>query len=530
MPDSNEQKRLEALLSYEILDTPDEEEYANVVALAASILGVPDGYVTLLDKDRQWIKAALNKEHRGNSPLELSFCRHMIETHEPLVVEDASIHNIFKDYANVTGTPYIRFYAGVPLEAPEGGVLGALCVSDSQPRTITANQLQALRILAKQVQSQLELRRTTIQLQKALTDATEARKARDLFFASVSHDIRTPAAAIVGASQILNREKMPDAAHKLVEGIESHGKVLTLLLNNLLDLAKMDAGKFELVESAFDLAGLIREVAEGQAPIARSKGVDLVSEYDPNLSDNYLGDPLRIRQILGNLVSNAVKFTSKGTIRLTAKKGECGVLLSVFDTGIGIPPHRISSILNEFEQVDSSTQEKYGGTGLGLSIVSRLTALMHGTLSISSELGSGSVFSVELPLEPVQLSRLGTDLRTALVVDDNEINQLVLEALLLQLGVKADVAGTVSEANRFLAGNQYDLVLLDERLPDGRGSELARSIRSGGPSSNAVLLGISAAVEEQDQLLTKASGMNAHLPKPFTASQLETAVRSAKRS
>jgi len=526
--ESAEQRRVDALLSYEILDSPDEEEYGNIVALAASILGVPDAYVTLLDKDRQWIKAALDASVRGTGPLELSFCRHMIQTREPLIVEDASVHEIFKDYANVTGVPYIRFYAGVPLEAPEGEVLGALCVTDSKPRHINEEQMRALSILARQVQSQMELRRTTIQLHKALVAAQDARKSRDLFFASISHDIRTPAAAIVGASQILNTERLPEAAHKLVEGIESHGKVLTLLLNNLLDLAKMDAGKFELAESPFDLSALVREMVDGHLPIARSKGIDLVADYDPELGKTFIGDSLRIRQIIGNLLSNAIKFTGNGSVRISAKKRGRGVRLSVADSGIGIPPERIATILNEYEQAESTTHQRYGGTGLGLSIVSRLTALMNGDLSITSEPGKGSEFTVEIPLKPVQVSGLTLDLKRALIVDDNAVNQMVIEAQVAQLGIPADLAGTAAEARVLFEQNIYDLILLDERLPDGKGTELAAEIRASNTSSEAVLLGISAAVEDEQRHAFEKAGMNGHLAKPFTADQLAMAIRSTR--
>ena len=523
-----EQKRLDVLYSYHLLDASIADEYANVVALAANILGVPDGYVTLLDHDRQWIKAAVNPDCIGSGPMEDSFCRHMINTHQPMVVEDASLHEIFKAYENVTGSPYIRFYAGVPLEAPEGEVLGALCVTDSKPRQISEEQIRVLQILAKQVQNQMELRRTSIRLQAALLEAEEARKSRDLFFASVSHDIRTPAAAIVGASHILSHEKLPDNALKLVEGIEIQGKLLTLLINNLLDLAKLDAGKFELVKSTFDLSTLVREVIEGQNPVARGKNIDLCWSYAPELGTTVVGDPLRLRQILGNLISNAIKFTSEGSVVLSASKSETGILLTVTDTGIGIPADRLDAVLHEYEQADTHTQSKYGGTGLGLSIVSKLTALMNGKLTIASEIGKGSAFAVDLPLEEVRLSDLDREIKRALIVDDNEINQLVAESILSDLKIQTDVAGSIAKAKVLITEHHYDLVLLDEHLPDGRGTDLAKIIRENPNNSQVIVLGISASVEESDVQSYHAAGMNGYMSKPFTVGQLQTALRSAQ--
>jgi signal transduction histidine kinase/ActR/RegA family two-component response regulator len=529
MPYTDELKRLEALLSYEILDTPEEEEYANIVSLAASILGVPDAYVTLLGKDQQWIKSATSGGAHGTS-LDVSFCRHMIPTGEPLVVEDASQHDLFKEYENVTGSPHIRFYAGVPFEAPEGGVLGALCVTDTKPRQITEAQLKSLKVLSQQVRSLLELRRTSIRLQKALAEATEARKSRDLFFASVSHDIRTPAAAIVGASEVLAKQKLDEESCKLVAGIESNGKTLTMLLNNLLDLAKMDAGKFELVESVFNLRALVREVIDGQIPVARSKNVDLTWSYDRSLGNIFKGDPLRIRQILGNLLSNAVKFTRHGTVRLSVTKAETGINLRITDSGIGIPTDRLDAIMGEYEQADASTHEHYGGSGLGLSIVWKLTSLMKGHLDVQSVVGRGSVFSVTLPLPSFELSQTVAGLKNALIVEDSEVNRIIVDSLLKQSGIQADQAATARDARRLLTLNKYDLILLDERLPDGLGTDVAREVRSNSLNAETTIIGISAASDESQVRFALEAGMNGFLAKPFTLEQLETTIMAAPKT
>jgi len=528
MTGTTEERRLEALRSFEILDSPEEEEYSNITALAAGIMGVPEAAITFIDEDRQFVKSSVLAGGPLTTTLDVSFCRHMVATHQPLIVEDASRHDIFRTYSNVVEDPHLRFYAGVPLEAPEGEFLGALCVVDYKARSITTEQLKVLRMLANQVEDQLELRRSSRLLKSALDEAMEARKARDTFFASISHDIRTPAAAIVGAAELLSRSDHDEATGRLVRGIRANGNTLVLLLNNLLDLAKVEAGKFEVVNSVFDLMALCGEVMDNQAGLASPKGVSLVCDYASDLGHTFHGDPLRIRQVLANLVSNAVKFTRQGSVRLEVARDGNDVRFEVVDTGIGIPADRLDKVFQEYEQADGNTAAGYGGTGLGLAIVSKLVDLMGGRIGIESTVGEGSTFSVWLPLQPAEFQgseQVNARLR-ALIVDDNEVSLLLLESLLEDVGIESDQASTGKEARRALRETQYDFIFLDERLDDARGTELAREIRADASVRQGTIISISASTDEEERRKFLAAGMDGFLPKPFSPAELEALVRA----
>ncbi|HEY0866089.1 MAG TPA: ATP-binding protein [Fimbriimonas sp.] len=524
MTQVQEERRLETLLSYDILDSPEEEQYNDLVQLAATILGVPAALITLIDRDRQWFKSRIGFEEQETS-LELAFCRHMVPTGQPLVVADASKHKTFANYPNVIGNPHIRFYAGVPLQAPEGEVLGALCAIDYKPREITEEQLNALKILGRQVEVQLELRRKSRQLQVALDEVVQARRARDTFFATISHDIRTPVSAIVGGSQLLSRCDEPERANLIANGIAASAKTLLHLLNNLLDLAKMESGRLELVESSFDLPALLQETLDSVCSIGSSKGVESRLTIGEGLATRYVGDALRVRQVLGNLLSNALKFTTKGVVELCVEGRGEEVVFEVRDSGIGIQPDRLKAIFEEFEQASAHTQTQFGGTGLGLSIVMRLTELMSGWVEVESEPGKGSIFRVTLPLVPDEGTShpAGRKVSHALIVEDNEVHRLILESMLDDYKVSCVHAGSCAEARRVFQEEDFDAVFLDQQLPDGLGTGLAREFRAL-RGKNVLIFGISAAIGAQVRRAYQAAGMDGCLTKPFSRDEISSLV------
>ncbi|MEO8526703.1 MAG: PAS domain S-box protein, partial [Caldimonas sp.] len=339
-----------------------------------------------------------------------------------------------------------------------------------------------------------ERRRLDAALAAARDAAEAASRAKSAFLANTSHEIRTPLNGLLGLARLALRETIAPATRKLhLEQILASAQGLEGILSDILDFSKIEAGKFTLEASAFDLRELLAAVQASYRPLAESKGLAFELEIDPRLAAIVVGDPVRIRQILGNYITNAVKFTSQGSIRVVAEPGRTvGVRLAVVDTGAGVDTHLQQLLFQPFSQGDSSTTRRFGGTGLGLSICRQLAQLMGGEVGAESTPGEGSIFWAELPLPPAMLpgESLGSEaseceqLQDAriLLVEDNPVNMMIAAATLAQWGV--DVAEArdgrmaieaVHEAAR--RGRPFDLVLMDVQMPVMSGHEAAAELR-----------------------------------------------------
>ncbi len=403
--------RAAAIARYAILDTARESEFDDIVEIAAEICGTPVSLITLIDHDRQWFKA----EHGAGiseTPLNQSMCRKLIHLGEVAVVPDASKDTRFDDNPLVSGDMHIRFYAGAPLETPDGVPIGMLCVIDTQPRDLTAQQSLMLRALARQVMVQLELRKAlrdqTIisgQLEEARNKADEENAAKTEFLANISHEIRNPMNAILGISGILGMSgPLNEKQQQFVKTLKMSADNLLTLVNDLLDISKIEARSLELEEISFNLPQIVDDVAAMMAVRMIEKNLEIAIDTESVKHRNFIGDPNRLRQILLNLCTNAVKFTEHGTIAITVTAANSAypthqdIEIIVSDSGIGIADDKLETIFERFTQADSSITRKYGGTGLGLSITRTLVQVMGGTITAQSKAGEGSVFTVKLTL------------------------------------------------------------------------------------------------------------------------------------
>jgi PAS domain S-box-containing protein len=380
--------------------------------------------------------------------------------------------------------------------------------------------------------------------------AESATQAKSRFLASMSHEIRTPMNGVLGFADLLLAANLPAAQHEQVRMIAESGRMMMQILNEILDHSKIEAGQMAITSERVDLVHAIRRSVRLFESAARQKGIGLVLELDPELPRWIASDGLRLRQIVTNLVGNAVKFTRSGDVRVVARMiepaGTKRLRVEVTDTGPGIPPDRFEAIFGEFVQVESGPLRAQGGTGLGLSISRSLARLMGGTILIESEFGVGSRFSLDLPLVedptadavsdapvPAGAAEPATGALPArvLVAEDNEINQRLICTVLAQLDIQCDVApdGRAAIAAALQAearGQGYDLVLMDLQMPEVDGFEAVRGIRAAGLGpAELPVVALTANAYQEDIRAALAAGMQDHLAKPVDLTALTAVLR-----
>jgi PAS domain S-box-containing protein len=370
----------------------------------------------------------------------------------------------------------------------------------------------------------------------ALKQAEQASRAKNLFLANMSHELRTPFDAVIGLLQLLEQSHLDERQRDYVDKAQQSARSLLNLLADLLDVSRIEAGKLELEEAPFSLHGLIAGVVALFSPTARAKGLILDSHLDPELADIWIGDRARLLQILTNLVSNAVKFTSQGAIRIRVEPAEpAGVRLHVTDQGIGIAPEHLGVIFDSFQQLDPSLTRRLSGTGLGLAICKGLVGRLGGEIQVESTPGVGSRFSVVVPLRPDpapgraappvagSLSQRPASappnlngLRL-LVAEDSEVNRFVAQEMLSQLGAQVEVAEHGEAAVRLAleAEPGYDLILMDLQMPVLNGLEASRRLRATPRTRALPMLAMTANVRAADRLAAEQAGMSGFLAKPI---------------
>ncbi len=407
-----------------------------------------------------------------------------------------------------------------PLRDSSGAVIGALGVALD-----VTEQMQA-----------------TAELVRARDAAEAATRAKSAFLATMSHEIRTPLNAVIGMADLLLDTPMSGEQRRYAETVRTSGDMLLAVINDILDFSKIEAGNMELERHSFDPRATLAEVIELLAPRAAAKGLGLAAAVDIGVPSRVVGDPTRLRQILVNLVGNAVKFTDQGEVlvraqcRLRPADDHLDLALLVSDTGIGIPANRLIRLFHPFSQVDASTTRRYGGTGLGLAICKRLSELMGGTISVQSEPGQGSSFTVILPVGLASAAPHVVQTRDEapasfrplriLLAEDNSVNQQVALHMLKHLGYSADLAADGLAVLRACATNNYDVVLMDVQMPDLDGLEATRRLRAELPPERLPrIIAMTATAMAGVRVACLAAGMNDYLSKPVQRVELAAALR-----
>jgi signal transduction histidine kinase len=398
-----------------------------------------------------------------------------------------------------------------------------------------------LRLRAQRRVHELFLRDQVLkeQLQAAHAAAQAAVRAKSEFLANMSHEIRTPMTAMLGMTELLQLSELAPAQREFADTIARSGEALLQIVNDILDFSKIEAGQLSIEEIGFDLGELLQDVRELLLIKARQRGLALEIDFASELPHQIRADPTRIRQVLVNLVGNAIKFTHEGGVILRASSRErladdsFLLDLAVADSGIGIPAEQRGRVFEAFTQADTSTTRRYGGTGLGLAICNRLSVLMGGALSLESELGKGSTFHLTIPVrvdtgaaqvkaESLPAPAAGSFSGRILLVEDNPENQALAVRILQHFGCQVDHASDGAEALARLESGRYDLVFMDCHMPILNGYDATRAIRAkeaAGQHLPIVALSASVLPEERQKCLDV--GMDDYVAKPFSRRDLE---------
>jgi len=539
--DVNEEARLQALWASGLLDTPAEPAFDALTKIAATAAKAPVALVSLVDKDRQWFKSrhGLDLEE---TPRTSSFCAWTILTDDVLWVEDATLDPRFRNLPFVAGPGGSRFYAGAPIRSPSGYRIGSLCILAAEPRQRDPAVIALLRHLAELCSELCTHRAVVAEHQKELNAAGRVQTA---FLSNMSHELRTPLNGIVGVAEVLSQSALDADQRELLGMLTRSATTLTTLVTDLVDAARLEASDLELEFTAFSISRVLAEAIAPHDAAASAKGLSFIC--DPLPTGRYFGDPLRLRQLVGHLASNAVKFTDKGSVRVSAAaapiKGGDEITIVVEDTGVGFDSETAARMFKIFEIGDSSATRKFGGAGLGLALSRRLAEQMGAELRAQSTVGRGSRFTLTIALQHAPgdaddedncasvctLEPLAS--MKVLVADDHPSNRRLVEVILSAAGFQV-----TSVENGFLAleafrTQRFDLIMMDVQMPVMDGLTAIRNMRAyerteGRHRSRICVLSANALPEHASASI--AAGADRHIAKPVKPDELLQAAFEAE--
>ncbi|MCG7627406.1 ATP-binding protein [Epibacterium sp. MM17-32] len=530
-----------------------EDALDNLTSLAARVLNTPTAMISVVQpsQDRQFFKSCIGLpdmvSELRQTPLSHSFCQYVQATGQPLMVDDSRDNGQLRDNEAVRDLHMIA-YLGVPIHLPDGTAIGALCVVDRKPRPWQHGDLETLQQLALTVDHLIALKQARDSAEASEATARREAEARKTFLAHMSHEIRTPLNGIIGSTDLLMRNvtgiaSSPRQQGELLRTVNRSAQSLERLLNDALDIAKIDAGKMELAPTPFDLRETIQDVVQLFSANAARKGIEITHNFtDIAMGELRQGDGFRLGQVLGNLLSNAVKFTDHGRVCLCLRGTPQAVHITLRDSGCGIAPEQIDALFKPFVQAEPTTAHSKGGTGLGMAIVQQMVQLMGGRIRAESLPGEGTTFFLSLPMPvvapaladpgrgddhpPVETDAQILRGKRVLVADDSPANRLVLQKLLESLGAEVDKAYDGGDAFGRAVTTRYDILFLDIQMPGYSGLEVLEKLRASPRhvARDALCIAVTGNTLPSQVQQYRDSGFDAWLSKPLRHSDLIRAL------
>lgn len=514
------------------------QKTAAILAFGCDYFGLDKGIVSSIRGDDYTIVHAHDRDGVLEPGLrfELSgtYCRETLRADGPIAFND--IGATMGEHPCYVATR-LESYIGAPVHAGTRS-FGSINFTSAQPRAepFTKGDLEMMGMIADWTSDQITIERTLEHLEKARVRAEEANLSKSRFLANMSHEIRTPMTGVLGYADVLLKGDLDPGQRRCAERILGAGRSLLRILNDVLDLSRMEAGKLETVREPLSPEALLDECTELMAPDAEKRGVSLTCEVDDGVPAAVLGDSLRLRQVVLNLLGNALKFTAEGGVSLRCRAADERMVIEVTDTGIGIAPDRIEQVMADFAQADETTQRRYGGTGLGLSISRKLAALMGGRLLIESRVGRGTTVRLTLPLEraaPVEDVTGAVDAPIArretrvLLVEDVEFNREMFRMMLEGAGHavgEAHNGRAAIDAVKAAGPGGFDVIVMDVQMPDVDGLTATRMVRQLPGWEDVPVIALSAGAFPDEIAACRDAGMCDHVAKPTTAEILCRAV------
>ena len=563
----NEIERLSRITELSLEQFPKSEILQNVCEIASLVTQCHMVAITVVAKDKQVILAhELSKDakHKADTisqsmPRHDSFCNFTVAGNRSFEVTALASDPRFKNNPTVNESPNFKFYSGVPIQTEENEALGSVCALNfSEQPGLSAAQVEALENLAriayreiihietsktaryqlKKMELESKLRQNlAAELEKQRLAAIEQANFKSEFLANMSHEIRTPLNGVIGIAEILKDTGLTEEQLGYTETLLGSAENLLRIINDILDISKIEAGQMTYEEVPFCLKSELAKTADNLAIKAHEKGIEVILEIDPQFPPEVIGDPVRISQILYNIAGNSVKFTETGFVQIKLENPTHDLVrISVIDTGIGMDEEGVKTLFEKFSQADTSITRRFGGTGLGMAIVKNLVEAFKGNIDVSSVIGQGTTITIDLklPCSNDSDTKKATDVfdrshvenKRILVVDDIDLNRIIIKRPLLASGAIVVEASSASEAIEKMSAlttndQPFDLVITDLNMPGSSGLDLCREIRKDNRSVPIIMLSSSGLTEEM-----KALDVTRMLSKPVKLDRLKSVVTS----